>query len=47
MWQFVIHIQRDIYLGFADHIKAFASGTGWGSLLALLPMGVAFGAVHA
>ncbi|MHB0953973.1 MAG: nickel/cobalt transporter [Allorhizobium sp.] len=47
MWQFVIDVQREIYLGFADHIKAFASGTGWGSFVAFLPMGVAFGAVHA
>ena len=47
MWQFVIDIQRDIYFGFADHIKAFASGTGWAAFIAFLPMGVAFGAVHA
>lgn len=47
MWQFVVDIQRDIYLGFADHIKAFASGAGWRAFLAFLPMGIAFGAVHA
>ncbi|WP_349506778.1 nickel/cobalt transporter [Agrobacterium pusense] len=47
MWQFVIDIQRDIYFGFADHIKAFANGTGWAAFIAFLPMGVAFGAVHA
>jgi nickel/cobalt transporter (NicO) family protein len=47
MWQFVIDIQRDIYFGFADHIKAFASGTSWAAFIAFLPMGVAFGAVHA
>ena len=44
MWQFVIDIQRDIYLGFADHIKGFASGTGWSAFLGFLPMGIAFGA---
>lgn len=27
MWQFAI--QRDIFLGFANHIKAFASGNDW------------------
>ncbi|MCV9960334.1 sulfite exporter TauE/SafE family protein [Pararhizobium sp. BT-229] len=47
MWQFVIDIQRDIYLAFADHIKAFASGTGWSAFLSFLPMGIVFGAVHA
>jgi ABC-type nickel/cobalt efflux system permease component RcnA len=47
MWQFIIDIQRDIYLAFADHIKAFASGTGWRAFLSFLPMGIAFGAVHA
>jgi nickel/cobalt exporter len=47
MWQFVIDIQRDVYSGFADHIKAFASGTGWNAFLGFLPMGIAFGAVHA
>jgi nickel/cobalt exporter len=47
MWQFVIDIQRDIYFGFADHIKAFANGTGWAAFIGFLPMGVAFGAVHA
>lgn len=47
MWQFVIDVQRDIYLGFAEHIKAFASGTGWSAFLAFLPIGIAFGAIHA
>lgn len=47
MWQFVIDIQRDIYLGFAAHIKAYASGTGWSAFLGFLPMGITFGAIHA
>jgi ABC-type nickel/cobalt efflux system permease component RcnA len=47
LWQAVIDYQREIYLAFADHIKAFASGGGWLAFLAFLPMGVAFGAVHA
>jgi len=46
-WQSIIDYQREIYLAFAGHIKAFASGGGWMAFLAFLPMGVAFGAVHA
>jgi len=47
MWIWIVEFQRDIYLAFADHIKAFAQGTGWTAFLAFLPMGVVFGAVHA
>lgn len=47
MWTWIVEFQRDIYLAFADHIKAFAAGTGWTAFLAFLPMGVVFGAVHA
>jgi nickel/cobalt exporter len=47
MLQFVVDIQRDIYLALADHIKAFAAGGGWGAFLAFLPLGIVFGAVHA
>lgn len=47
MLQWLIDIQRDIYLAFADHIKAFADSQSWTTLVAVLPMGVAFGAVHA
>jgi hypothetical protein len=32
-FQDVISYQRDIYLAFADHIKAFAAGGGWFSFL--------------
>jgi nickel/cobalt transporter (NicO) family protein len=46
-WQEIVSYQREIYLAFADHIKAFASGGGWLAFLTFLPMGVAFGAVHA
>ncbi|MBY5798595.1 MULTISPECIES: sulfite exporter TauE/SafE family protein [Rhizobium] len=46
-WQQIVEFQRDIYLAFADHIKAFAQGGGWLAFLAFLPMGIAFGAVHA
>ena len=47
MLQWLIDIQRDIYLTFADHIKAFAAGGSWAALAAFLPMGIVFGAVHA
>jgi ABC-type nickel/cobalt efflux system permease component RcnA len=47
MLQTVIEVQRDIYLTFADHIKAFAQDGSWGALAAFLPMGIVFGAVHA
>ncbi|WP_281015692.1 hypothetical protein [Rhizobium chutanense] len=32
-------------MAFADHIKSFASGSGWFAFLAFLPMGIAFGAI--
>ncbi len=47
MLQAIVDIQRDIYLAFAEHIKAFANGGGWTAFLAFLPMGIVFGAVHA
>jgi nickel/cobalt transporter (NicO) family protein len=47
MLQWVIEVQRDIYLAFAGHIKTFAQDGSWGALAAFLPMGVVFGAVHA
>ncbi|PDT27212.1 ABC transporter permease [Rhizobium sp. L9] len=46
-WQQIVEFQREIYLAFADHIKSFAGGGGWLAFLAFLPMGIAFGAVHA
>ncbi|WP_183741808.1 sulfite exporter TauE/SafE family protein [Rhizobium sp. BK196] len=47
LWQTIIDYQREIYLTFAGHIKTFAAGGGWLPFLAFLPMGIAFGAVHA
>lgn len=47
MLQWVIEVQREIYLTFADRIGAFASGGSWTALAAFLPMGIVFGAVHA
>jgi len=47
MFQQLVDLQREIYLAFAGHIKAFAAGGGWPAFLAFLPMGIVFGAVHA
>ncbi|QIA21987.1 sulfite exporter TauE/SafE family protein [Mesorhizobium sp. AA22] len=47
MLQTIIELQRDIYLAFAGHIKAFAQDGSWSALAAFLPMGIVFGAVHA
>jgi hypothetical protein len=47
MLQWLVEIQRDIYLTFAGYIKASAAGGGWTVLAAFLPMGIVFGAVHA
>ncbi len=47
MLQWLIEVQRDIYLAFAGHIKAFAQDGSWAALAAFLPMGIVFGAVHA
>jgi nickel/cobalt exporter len=47
MLQWVIEVQRDIYLAFAGHIRTFAEDGSWGALADFLPMGIVFGAVHA
>lgn len=45
--QDIVSFQREIYLAFAEHIKAFAAGGGWNAFLVYLPMGILFGAAHA
>lgn len=47
LFQYLISVQRDIYLAFADKIGAFARTEDWSLLALYLPMGVVFGAVHA
>ncbi len=47
MLQWVIEVQCEIYLTFAERIGAFAGGGSWTALAAFLPMGTVFGAVHA
>lgn len=45
--QHLVAIHREIYLAFADRIKVFAEAEDWSLLAPYLPMGIAFGAVHA
>ena len=46
MLPWIVSYQREIYLVFAEHIKAFSAGGGWATFLAFLPMGILFGLVH-
>ncbi|TPI47669.1 ABC transporter permease [Mesorhizobium sp. B2-9-1] len=47
MIQALFEYQREIYLAVAQHLKSFATDGNWLALLAVLPMGVVFGAAHA
>lgn len=47
LFQELVAIQREIYLAFADRIGDFAKTGNWSLLIAYLPMGILFGAVHA
>jgi ABC-type nickel/cobalt efflux system permease component RcnA len=47
MWQQLFELQREIYGQVSAHIRLFAESSGWLTLLAMLPMGVLFGAAHA
>jgi nickel/cobalt transporter (NicO) family protein len=47
LFEQLVQIQRDIYTALAGDIKQFAANGLWLPLLAVLPMGVVFGAVHA
>ena len=47
MIQALFDYQREIYLAVSQHLKAFAGDGNWLTLLAVLPMGVVFGAAHA
>jgi nickel/cobalt exporter len=47
LFQDLVAIQREIYLAFADRIGDFAKTGDWTLLVAYLPMGILFGAVHA
>ncbi|AZO70451.1 ABC transporter permease [Mesorhizobium sp. M1D.F.Ca.ET.043.01.1.1] len=47
MIQALFDYQREIYIAVAQHLKSFAANGSWLALLAVLPMGVMFGAAHA
>ena len=47
LFQYLVSVQRDIYLAFADKIGIFARTGDWSLLAFYLPMGIVFGAVHA
>ncbi|RUU03178.1 ABC transporter permease [Mesorhizobium sp. USDA-HM6] len=47
MIQALFDYQREIYLAVAQQLKSFAADGSWLALLAVLPMGVVFGAAHA
>jgi ABC-type nickel/cobalt efflux system permease component RcnA len=40
-------IQQSIHAAVGSYLGAFASSRDWGALLAILPLGIVFGAVHA
>lgn len=40
-------LQHAIYAAVGSYLGAFASAGDWGALLTILPLGIAFGAVHA
>jgi nickel/cobalt exporter len=44
---FLVAVQQSIHRVLAADISAFAATGRWGILVALMPMGVAFGAIHA
>lgn len=47
MWTWIVSFQKEIYIAFGEHIRAFADTGSWATFLAFLPMGIAFGTVHA
>lgn len=47
MLDYLIGIQRAIYTALSADVAAFAATRNWAALLAVFPMGILFGAVHA
>ena len=47
MFQYLVTIQREIYLALADQIKLLSAEGDWLGFVAFLPMGILFGAAHA
>lgn len=47
MLEFLVEVQRTIHASLSVDIAAFATDRNWAALLAVLPIGVLFGAAHA
>lgn len=47
MLEFLVDVQRTIHAALSSDIAAFATDRNWVALLAVLPLGVLFGAAHA
>lgn len=51
MWQdilsFLVHVQGTIRDSIGADLRVFAASRDWSALIAVLPLGIAFGAVHA
>lgn len=47
MMSLLAELQQSIYAAVGSHLGAFAASRDWGALLAILPLGIVFGAVHA
>lgn len=47
MLEFLVEVQRTIHAALSSNIAAFATDRNWAALLAVLPLGVLFGAAHA
>lgn len=47
MWPFLFEVQKTIYSSLTSDISAYASSRDLAALLAVLPLGIVFGAAHA
>lgn len=47
MFQEIANLQQEIYRVLAEEIRAFANGGGLSAFVGFMPLGIAFGAVHA
>ena len=47
MFQFLVEVQRSIYAALSADIATFSNSRDWSTLLAMLPLGIVFGAAHA
>lgn len=47
MWSFLFDVQKTIYSSLTSDIVAYSSSRDMAALLAVLPLGIVFGAVHA